>query len=131
MESHEYGMYEIRNVRQDDLEFHLRWFTCLDCDLYVWEGAGSEFIRFQFYFNKQTDEQVVEWKKSDGFWTGRVDGGESGAPLKSSPVLQAITDLDYQEALDMFDKYGKEIDPKVKEFVKARIQAKILELSSQ
>lgn len=130
MDSDDYGMYEIRNVRQDGSELHLRWFTCLECDLYIWQNEESEIIRFQFYFNKQTDEQMIEWKEAAGFWTGRVDEGDSGVPFKSSPLLQETSDLDYEEALRQFEKYGNEIDPGVNKFVRDRIQEKILQISS-
>ena len=125
------GMYEIRSVRQDDSEFLLRWFTSLECDLYVWERSDSRQVeRFQFYYNKQSDERMVEWTRSGGFWFARVDEGEYRNPFKASPVLQSCDDVDLTTVLRIFKKHASDIDKSIRDFVIARIQNKIGQLTS-
>lgn len=119
-------MYEIRSVKQHDPSLKLRWFTSENCDadLYIWEEKDSgKIVQFQFYFNRNFDEQVVEWKSSS-FCFAVVETGEKGF-FKSSPLLQRIDSLDIRGVLNVFKSIAEGVDEYVCEFIIARFRERL------
>ncbi|RMF59823.1 MAG: hypothetical protein D6748_05580 [Calditrichaeota bacterium] len=116
MDFDDYGLYEIRNVRQDNSGYRLRWFSSLDSDLYIWEDPDSEEItRFQFYFNKRTEEQMIEWDKASGISFARVE--EFQGAFKGSPTLQECDPVNLNEAQELFLRESEEVEERIKDFV--------------
>lgn len=111
-------MYEVRSVRQRDPNLRLRWFTTESCnfDLYVWEHPDSgSIVHFQFYFDRNMEEKLVEWK-SASFRYAVVDGGGNGF-FKSSPLLCRIDHIDLHSVLHLFTAIAEDIDEYIREFI--------------
>lgn len=118
-------MYEIRSVRQDDPGLKLRWFTSENCnaDLYVWEDkAERNIVRFQFYFNRNQNEKVIEWKGADKLWFAGIDNGDFEKFYKAAPVFVRIDDVDLDAAFAIFQSYANTLDENVREFVKQQFR---------
>jgi len=121
-------MYEIRSVRQDNPELRLRWFTAENCnaDLYVWEDkAAQNIVRFQFYFNRNQDEKVIEWKNAGKFRFAGVDGGEFKNLYKAAPVFVRVDDVDLNAAFEIFQFYANTLDENIRKFVKQQFQERL------
>lgn len=111
-------MYEITTVRQDDPAMRFRWFTSenCDCDLYVWEQRDSgAIVRFQFYFDKQWEEKVVEWKGSSSLWYAAVDNENHF--YNASPVFRRLESLDLHKVLEIFKRIAGGVDEYIRRFV--------------
>lgn len=120
-------LYEIQNVRQNDPQLRLRWFTAESCnsDLYVWEDVVSrEITRFQFYFYSS----VVEWRGGDRLWFGAVED-EPQRGHKAAPMVVRSDAVDLEEALAIFRYKGQEIEPSLRDFIEERLSQKIAEMS--
>ena len=121
-------MYEIAEVRQDDPALKFRWFTNENAtlDLFIWETRErQEIVRFQFYFDRQQEEKVIEWKGSRSLWYARVDYGIAIGLGKASPVLMRQDGIDLHDAFSIFQAYARELDQRVRNFVAARFQEKL------
>ncbi|RMI04708.1 MAG: hypothetical protein D6681_09190 [Calditrichaeota bacterium] len=119
-------MYEIKDVRQDIPELRFRWFSGEDCELFIWEDRHSGKIeRFQFYFDKDFDEKVIEWRSSTGLWCARVDDGEGSRFYKAAPVILSSDDVDLQEGLRMFTRRSEELHPSIRQFVIHTLQGSL------
>lgn len=113
-------MYEINRVRQDDPGLFRRWFTSDNStmDLYVWENPDTKsIVRFQFYFDRQQDEKMVEWKGTENLWCARVDEGDYKRLYKAAPVLTEGSNMDLCEALTLFRACACEIEDRIRAFV--------------
>ena len=117
-------MYEISNVWQRDPDLRKRWFTTEDCDidLYVWEHVtNGEIVHFQFYYDKNRSEKMVEWKGMTLNYASVDDGGAFGF-YKSSPVLIRVDRMNLSVALHIFQKHSADVDESIQKFIIARFQ---------
>lgn len=45
-------------------------------DLFVWYEADGQVHGFQLCYDKQRRQRALTWKRDQGFWHARIDGGE-------------------------------------------------------
>jgi hypothetical protein len=120
-------MYEIRNVWQRDPGLRKRFFTTEDgdSDLFVWEHLTSgEIVYFQFYFDKNRSEKMVEWKGSNLNYASVDDGGAFGF-YKSSPILIRIDRMNLSAVLNVFREIAANVDESIREFIVSRLREEL------
>lgn len=98
-----------------------RWFADEYFDLFVW--TDSEGIRaFELCFDKPRDERAVAWKWDRGFSRARIDAGEDNPAKNNTPIwVKDEGELKLSELILRFEQSGGELDPKVYEFVRAKL----------
>ncbi|MEL6822898.1 MAG: hypothetical protein AAFP70_14150 [Calditrichota bacterium] len=119
-------MYEIEAVRQDDVCLKFRWFTTMDCDLYLWENPHtSEIERFQFCFDKDFDEKIVEWQSGSGSITHAEIDGNGGGRFRGSATFKRAADLDLSYVFHLFQEKAQGLDKQIWRFVAKRLRERI------
>jgi len=118
-------MREVKHVQQEDRSLRARWFTCEECELHTWQHkATNQIVRFQFCYDKQRDEHILEWKEHGGLRFAAIDDGESRGPLqpKASPIIVADGVPDAERILAIFEAHVAGIDGEIRDFVAARLR---------
>ena len=120
-------MYEVQPVRQDDPGLFYRWFTTGDCDLYIWQNKQNcKIERFQFCFDRNFDEKVVEWRAgSRSLWHASVDDGGAHGLCKASPLLCRSEEMDLNEVLEAFQFNADGVDENIRQFIVNRFVEKL------
>ncbi len=122
----ESSFYEIKTVRQDHPGFRKRWFATENCsaDLYIWEETISgQIVQFQFCYDCQRDEKVVEWKAGEGLRFASVQTNQEHRLHKATPVLLNIAILDLHEAFMIFRYHANVLRPDIRAFIERRLAA--------
>lgn len=119
---------EIASTRQIKGEPRRRWFTSGTMDLIVWCETDGSPIAFQLCYGKSSSERALTWRPDSGFSHMAVDDGDSGGMrYKSTPVLMAGDGFDAGRILDLFNRNGAGLPRQIVEFVRNRLEERLLE----
>ncbi|MGH1362660.1 MAG: hypothetical protein ACRBF0_03825 [Calditrichia bacterium] len=119
-------MYEIEAVRQDDVCLKFRWFTTMDCDLYLWENPQtSEIERFQFCFDKDFDEKIIEWDSSSERLVHAEVDSSGGGRFRGAAIFRRGGDLDLSYVVHLFQEKAEGLDKKIWRFVTKRLRERL------
>ena len=118
---------EIQGIRQLREEVIRRWFTDSCFDLFIWQDNLFRLIGFQLSYDKQSCEQVIEWKKTTGFKHYQVDSGElSTDKFKLSPLLIENNNLPAEKVAHEFLINSKEISQRIVSFIESKLNMLLL-----
>ena len=117
---------EIRNVRQEPIEGHRRWFDddVLPLELIVWYDAQDTIEGFQLCYNLGTGEHALTWRPGTGFAHNEVDTGSTGPFSNRTPVLIADGAVPWDEITKRFAGSSDTLEPALRELVGAHLKTR-------
>lgn len=117
---------EVRNVRQESLEGHRRWFDddMLPIELIVWYDSVDAIEGFQLCYNLGGGEHALTWRPQSGFAHSEVDSGSDGPFANRTPILTADGMVPWEELTQRFDGVSASLDPALRTLVTEHLKAR-------
>lgn len=114
-------MYEIKNAKNYDGEYRVKFFVDNYFDLTVWYDADDTVYSFQLTYDKYTYPRALTWKKSRGFLHEKIDDGENPGRHKKTPVLMPDGYFRKDLIAEKFIHHSSDIDPAIGNFIYTKI----------
>ncbi len=111
---------------QQDGKLTKRWFSSQSADLFAWHD-NDLLVRFEFCYNKHTNEHSLRWQNNAGFTHARVDDGEGNATSKSSPILIDDNNIDSDYIFTQFKQLSEKIDADIRLFIMRKLLGIVVE----
>ena len=107
-----------------------RWFHDDFFDLFVWQTAGGELIRFQLCYGIHSSEQALVWHHEGGFFHDGIEGEESSQAIverfeKVAPTLPKLIRQTVGMRLREFATRQREVPSRRREFRRATWQKRL------
>ena len=111
-------LVEAKNVVQNSDEATRRWFYDKDFDLYTWQNAAGEIVRFELCYDKSKNEQALIWDRKSGYSHVKVDDGEKKlGRYKMTPIFVEDGFFDYKRIGKAFKAASNNIEQELAQFV--------------
>src|SRR6266853_692400 len=123
---------EVLIVEQDNLTLKRRWFESDYFDLFIWQGAGGAFVRFQLCYDVDLNERALVWSDTEGFYHDGVDHGDGTAGgLGQAPILVRDGKFDSGSVVPRFEREAAQMPADVRDFVLAEMRAQLIAMYRQ
>jgi hypothetical protein len=99
-----------------------RWFGGSGADLYVWQDAGGGIVAFELCYGKPRNERALRWRVGAGFDHVRIDDGEPGPHVNSTPIAVADGQADLEALALELEALAAGIEPRIYRFVLGRLR---------
>jgi len=100
--------------------FTKRWFSCQSADLFTWYNKKT-LARFEFCYNKHSNEHSLRWQQEIGFSHARIDDGENSGISKASPILIADKNINSDYIYEQFKLVSSKIDIEIRFFIMRKL----------
>ncbi len=123
------SFYEIRPdlLKQQSENLRLRVFYDRNSDILVWEDRQTgEVESFQLSFRNLRfvgeSEVIIEWRKNRAIKFGQVDEGTRLLKMTGIIHFKPLVPSDALKKMNhQFEKQAEDIDPKIRQFILARL----------
>ena len=111
-------LLEIKAVMQRNLERRKRWFHDDYFDLYVWQAPDGQVVEMQLCYERGSKrERALTWKRGIGYANYFVDGGESKATERQTPIMYSGGRFGGWKVREKLVGAVGQLDPPIAEFV--------------